>query len=74
MPRTQLEKAEEQMADVQDAAYLRILRDFGCDIVGVSDRDERIATGDQRSAIVSVLARAARSGPPSAGPSTCAPG
>jgi len=26
-----------------DAAYLRILRDFGCDIVGVSDRDERIA-------------------------------
>ena len=26
-----------------DAAYLRILRDLGCDIVGVSDRDERIA-------------------------------
>jgi predicted dehydrogenase len=27
----------------QDAAYLRILRDLGCDIVGVSDRSERIA-------------------------------
>jgi predicted dehydrogenase len=26
-----------------DAAYLRILRDLGCDILGVSDRDERIA-------------------------------
>ena len=26
-----------------DAAYLRILRDLGCDVVGVSDRDERIA-------------------------------
>ena len=26
-----------------DASYLRILRDFGCDIVGVSDRTERIA-------------------------------
>src|SRR5215469_1831381 len=26
-----------------DAAYLRVLRDLGCDIVGVSDRDERIA-------------------------------
>ena len=26
-----------------DAAYLRILRDLGCDIVGVSDRAERIA-------------------------------
>src|SRR5712691_8676076 len=26
-----------------DAAYLRILRDLGCSIVGVSDRDERIA-------------------------------
>ena len=26
-----------------DAAYLRILRDLGCDLVGVSDRDERIA-------------------------------
>jgi predicted dehydrogenase len=27
-----------------DAAYLRILRDLGCDIVGVSDRAERIAS------------------------------
>jgi hypothetical protein len=26
-----------------DASYLRILRDLGCDIVGVSDRCERIA-------------------------------
>ena len=26
-----------------DASYLRILRDLGCDIVGVSDRAERIA-------------------------------
>jgi predicted dehydrogenase len=26
-----------------DASYLRILRDLGCDIVGVSDRTERIA-------------------------------
>jgi len=26
-----------------DAAYLRVLRDLGCDVVGVSDRDERIA-------------------------------
>jgi predicted dehydrogenase len=26
-----------------DATYLRILRDLGCDIVGVSDRSERIA-------------------------------
>ena len=26
-----------------DAAYLSILRDLGCDIVGVSDRAERIA-------------------------------
>jgi predicted dehydrogenase len=26
-----------------DAAYLRILRELGCSIVGVSDRDERIA-------------------------------
>jgi predicted dehydrogenase len=29
-----------------DAAYLRVLRDLGCDIVGVSDRAERIA-GDR---------------------------
>ncbi|MBV8093721.1 MAG: Gfo/Idh/MocA family oxidoreductase [Acetobacteraceae bacterium] len=28
---------------VYDAAYLRILRDLGCDIVGVSDRSARIA-------------------------------
>jgi predicted dehydrogenase len=27
-----------------DAAYLLILRDLGCDIVGVSDREERIAS------------------------------
>ena len=26
-----------------DASYLRVLRDLGCDIVGVSDRNERIA-------------------------------
>jgi predicted dehydrogenase len=26
-----------------DAAYLRVLRDLGCDIVGASDRNERIA-------------------------------
>jgi predicted dehydrogenase len=26
-----------------DASYLRILRDLGCDIVGVSDRSERVA-------------------------------
>jgi predicted dehydrogenase len=26
-----------------DASYLRVLRDLGCDIVGVSDRSERIA-------------------------------
>lgn len=28
---------------VNDASYLRILRDLGCDIVGVSDRFARIA-------------------------------
>ena len=28
---------------VYDASYLRILRDLGCDIVGVSDRFARIA-------------------------------
>ena len=28
---------------VNDASYLRILRDLGCDIVGVSDRSARIA-------------------------------
>ena len=25
-----------------DASYLRVMRDLGCEIVGVSDRDERI--------------------------------
>ena len=29
---------------VYDASYLAILRDLGCDIVGVSDRSARIAT------------------------------
>src|SRR6516165_10114294 len=29
---------------IYDASYLPILRDLGCDIVGVSDRSERIAT------------------------------
>jgi predicted dehydrogenase len=28
---------------VNDASYLRILRDVGCDIVGISDRTARIA-------------------------------
>ena len=28
---------------IYDASYLRILKDLGCEIVGVSDRDERIA-------------------------------
>jgi predicted dehydrogenase len=28
---------------VYDASYLRVLRDLGCQIAGVSDRDERIA-------------------------------
>ena len=28
---------------VNDASYLRILRDLGCDIVGVSDRSAQIA-------------------------------
>ena len=28
---------------IYDASYLRILKDLDCDIVGVSDRDERIA-------------------------------
>ena len=27
-----------------DASYLRVLRDLGCDIIGVSDRSERIAS------------------------------
>ena len=30
---------------VNDASYLHILRDLGCDIVGVSDRSARIADG-----------------------------
>jgi hypothetical protein len=28
---------------IYDASYLSILHDLGCDIVGVSDRSERIA-------------------------------